>query len=192
MTPALFDLDGTITTRDTLLDFARFAGGGREFLKGMIKLSPKLVLYRLNLYRNDRMKESFLTHFFGGMDESEFKAKAKEYALTRMKEITRSDKRALLDSHKAANDRVVVVSASAEDWVAPWCLSEGIEFITTRLEKRDGKVTGRLATPNCYGPEKLRRVKSYLNLSKYDKVYVYGNSRGDREMESLRTANLDG
>lgn len=190
MALALFDFDGTITTRDTLLDFARYVRGDRAFFGGMLALLPKLVLYKLGVYRNDRMKESFLKKFFGGTDERRFRDVAREYSLTKIDGIVDPQKRNLLDFHKSADDRIVVVSASIEDWIAPWCTEQGLEYVATRLEVMDGKVTGRLATPNCFGPEKVRRVCDYLDLKQYPEIYVYGNSRGDRDMEWLRTAAL--
>jgi len=57
-----------------------------------------------------------------------------------------------------------------------------MEIISTRLETKDGLLTGNFATPNCYGPEKVRRIREVVDLSAYQTVYAYGDSRGDREM----------
>ena len=38
---------------------------------------------------------------------------------------------------------------------------------------------------NCNGPEKIRRIKEILNLQDFDKIYAFGNSKGDKEMLSI-------
>ena len=38
---------------------------------------------------------------------------------------------------------------------------------------------------NCSGPEKIRRIKEILNLQDFDKIYAFGNSKGDKEMLSI-------
>ncbi|MCZ6166669.1 hypothetical protein O6B35_01880 [Campylobacter ureolyticus] len=35
---------------------------------------------------------------------------------------------------------------------------------------------------NCYAKEKVRRIKETFDLSKFDKIIAYGDSRGDKEM----------
>ena len=52
-----FDFDGTLTTKDTLLQFIRFAVGDRAFLAGFLRYSPLLVLMKLHLYPNWKAKQ---------------------------------------------------------------------------------------------------------------------------------------
>ncbi|MST85139.1 hypothetical protein FYJ73_10775 [Prevotellaceae bacterium LKV-178-WT-2A] len=60
--------------------------------------------------------------------------------------------------------------------------------VGTRIEVIDGKVTGRFLTPNCYGPEKVRRVQEMLSEPRdHYRITAYGDSRGDKEM--LQYAN---
>ena len=45
-----------------------------------------------------------------------------------------------------------------------------------------GCLTGRFSTPNCYGPEKVRRIEAvWPHREQYD-VSAFGDSRGDKEM----------
>ena len=55
-----FDFDGTLTTRDTLLEFIRYACGTPRFLLGFLIHSPLLVLMKLRLYPNGRTKEGIV------------------------------------------------------------------------------------------------------------------------------------
>ena len=56
----------------------------------------------------------------------------------------------------------------------------------TRLEVSNGKITGRIDGANCYGAEKTRRIREYLeshNISREQcNITAYGDSRGDKEM----------
>ncbi|MEL0028984.1 MAG: haloacid dehalogenase-like hydrolase, partial [Perlucidibaca sp.] len=46
-----------------------------------------------------------------------------------------------------------------------------------------GRVTGELATPNCYGPEKAARLRQHYGVSAIKAAY--GDSAGDREMLAM-------
>ncbi len=92
-----------------------------------------------------------------------------------------------LQWHEESGDRIIVVSASAAAWIEPWTSQRKIELISTILELKEGKVTGRIRGKNCYGPEKVKRLEEILATSDYDEIYVYGDSRGDKEMLAIAT-----
>jgi len=46
-------------------------------------------------------------------------------------------------------------------------------------------VTGKFLSKNCYGIEKANKVKEAYNLSDYDYIYAYGDTRGDKELLEL-------
>ena len=74
--------------------------------------------------------------------------------------------------HQEQGHKVVVVSASMECWLKKWCEKYSIDLIATRLEIQDGKLTGKFATKNCYGPEKANRIKEVYDLSQFDYIYA--------------------
>ena len=91
-------------------------------------------------------------------------------------------------------ERVVVLSASIDRWVEA-CLrqflvsSSQFQVLGTKIEVADGRLTGRFATPNCYGSEKVRRLKEYLkevspqgDVEGAPFIIAYGDSRGDKEL----------
>ena len=49
---ALFDFDGTVTEKDSLIDFIRFAAGTPAYYLGLLKISPVLTAYALKLLSN--------------------------------------------------------------------------------------------------------------------------------------------
>lgn len=77
-----FDFDGTLTTRDTLLEFIRFACGTRRFLLGFLLFAPLLVLMKLGLYHNGKAKQKVFAHFFRGMAVDAFDTLCQDFAHT--------------------------------------------------------------------------------------------------------------
>ena len=180
-----FDFDGTITTSDSFIKFIRFVVGDIRFILGMTVLSPMLVAYKLRLIPNYTAKQAVLSYFFKGMSEAQFQTAARDYSLENIDAILRPKAMAKIAWHKEQEHKIVVVSASIESWLKPWCNQHGLDLIATKLEIKEGIVTGKLLTKNCYGMEKVRRVKERYNLDDYDHIYAYGDSRGDKELLEL-------
>lgn len=190
MNIAFFDFDGTITTKDTLIDFILYAVGKRRFVFTMMYLSPILLLYFCKIIPNWYAKQIVITSFFKGFDVEKFNALSRHYSLNRIPQIVKPSMMQKINTHKANGDTVVVVTASCENWVKPWCDSVGIECIATRLKVHNNILTGKFDGKNCYGVEKVKRIKEKYNLFDYDKIYAYGNSKGDRAMLALANISL--
>jgi len=185
MNIAFFDFDGTITNRDSLLDFLLYVFGYLPLAQGIIFLSPILLAYQLGVIPNWRTKEIVLGHFFGGWDLEKFTELASRYAQKRLPQIIRETSLKQIFGHQAAGDQVVVVTAAIDLWLKGWCDAHGLDLIATQLEVITGKLTGRLGSKNCYGPEKVRRIKEKYNLEEFSRIYAYGNGPGDEEMLAL-------
>lgn len=177
-----FDFDGTLTNRDTLLEFIRFVRGDKAFLLCILYYFPLLVLMKLGLYANWKVKEKVFTHCFGGMKIADFNKWCARFASERMSLLRPQGVQKINEVLEAGN-KVVIVSASINNWVEPFFFGlDGVSVIGTMIEDRDGVVTGRFLTKNCYGEEKVRRLlKLYPDRQDYCLV-AYGDSRGDFEM----------
>jgi len=182
---ALFDFDGTITKEDSMIKFIRFTTGNIRFSIGMIILSPMLMAYKLKLIPNDKAKQYMLSYFFKNMKKKQFLKLANEYSLKHVDTILRPKAMEKIEWHKKEGDKIVIVSASIECWLKPWCKKNDLDLIATKLEIKNDMVTGKFLTKNCYGIEKVNRVLEQYNLNEYDYIYVYGDSRGDKELLSL-------
>lgn len=184
----VFDFDGTLTTRDTLLVFISHARGRWALVWALLLYSPLLVAMKLHLVDNGRMKESLFGHFFRGMSERDFDALCEDFA-RQYPHIFRAEGLKTIERALNNGDRVVIISASIDRWVRP-CLDQFMvhrdEFVVigTEIEVVEGLLTGRFATPNCYGPEKLRRLKEWLRSQGGEEPHIiaYGDSSGDKEL----------
>ncbi|MBF0203412.1 MAG: HAD family hydrolase [Desulfamplus sp.] len=182
---ALFDFDGTITTKDSLTDFIQYAVGKPSYYIGLFTLSPMLTAYTLKLIPNHIAKENIITHFFKDWDAEQFQELAERYSREEIDKITRPKAMEKIRWHQEQGHKVVIVSASMECWVKAWCDINNIDLISTRLEIKNKKLTGKFATKNCYGIEKVNRVQEAYDISQYDHIYAYGDSRGDKELLAL-------
>ena len=187
MTLVLFDFDGTITTKDSLIDFVKFAVGKPKFYIGLFLLFPILLGYKLKIIPNFMAKEKFTIYFFNKWDSLHFQEIADKYSEAKINEIIRPKAIEKIKWHIEQGHEVVIVSASMESWLKRWCQKMKIALIGTQLEIRESRLTGKFATKNCYGKEKVNRIKERFNLSEYIDIYAYGDSLGDKEM--LRIAN---
>lgn len=179
---ALFDFDGTITAKDSLAEFVKFAAGRFNYYSGLLRLSPILLSYKLKLISNSRAKERLIGHFFYDYPVDDFRRTAEHYSLEHLERIVRPKALERIKWHQRRGHKVVVVSASMECWLKGWCERHGIELIATRLEVKNNKLTGEFSTKNCHGKEKVNRIKSKYKLSEYEVIYAYGDSPGDRDM----------
>lgn len=85
------------------------------------------------------------------------------YSQTVVKKHVYLDARRILQE-KLSCGRVILVTASIECYVIPIAQALGIdEVICTKLERDStGAFTGRIEGANCYGEEKVNRLKDYL------------------------------
>ena len=82
---------------------------------------------------------------------------------------------------------IVVVSASAGNWIRKWTNSFSLQLIATKLEVKNGLITGRIDGKNNHGEQKVMNIQERWNLNEYDEIYAYGDSSGDKPMLDLAT-----
>jgi phosphatidylglycerophosphatase C len=182
---AAFDFDGTLTRRDSLLPFLRFALGPTRLLTCLAAESPALARYALGLMANDRAKEKLLTRCLGGDAAARIAECGRRFARERLPRLLHVETMALMEAHRRAGHVCVLVSASPGYYLRPWAADAGFDqVICTELEvDAAGKLTGRLDGGNCYGEEKARRLKAILPANV--ELHAYGDSPGDRPMLAL-------
>jgi phosphatidylglycerophosphatase C len=183
---AAFDFDGTITTSDSLRDFVRYTAGNCRWAVGGMRATPWLAGMLLGTCDRGAAKARFLQATIGGMTESELKQAAQRYVAHRLPTLIRPEMIARVQEHKQRGHRLVLVSASPLLYLDAWAAHTGFdEVLATELEFLNGRFSGRLATPNCWGPEKTRRLQQWFGDERPQVLYGYGDSRGDREMLAL-------
>jgi len=182
-TIAIFDFDGTITKKDSLLEFIKFSKGKLQFYLCFLLFSPMLVLMKIKLLSNQKVKQMVFTYLYKGVPIETFDKWGTEFSAI-------IDKMLLpkavdtLKLHKANGNKIVIISASIENWVKPWADKTGVDAVlATKIETDNkGLLTGRFLTKNCYGLEKVNRfLEAFPNRGDYN-IFAYGDSRGDKEL----------
>ncbi len=177
-----FDFDGTLTHQDSLLAFIRYVCGKPAFWWGFLLNSPLLVLMLLRLYPNGKAKERVFAHFFRGMPLDEFNAHCQQFAASH-RHLLRPQGIKTVEQAQQEGAEVVIISASVDNWVQPFFPT--VKVLGTQIEVRDGRLTGRFLTNNCFGEEKVNRLlQQYPHREDYH-LTAYGDSKGDRELLAL-------
>ncbi len=174
-----FDFDGTLTTHDTFLLFVKHAVGRSRFTGGMVLFAPMLILMRMRLVNNNWLKEVVFSFFCRGMKTGRWEKTCSSFA-EKYRSILRPKGLEMIEKVRGEGAEAVIVTASIEDWVRPFL--PDVPVIGTKIEIKDGRVTGKFATPNCFGAEKVRRISEAFPDRNTYHLTAFGDSRGDKEM----------
>src|SRR3989344_3591322 len=186
---ALFDFDGTLTTRDTLLPFLSQVVGPLAWAARLPGASPVLAGYALRLGRNAGAQKRGFERVLSGRERAEIARHAATFARDFLPRVLRARMLARVGWHQAQGHACVVVSASLEAYLVPWAAGNGFAAaLGSRLDLDDsGRATGRLRGENCYGGEKVRRVMEWLEGGRPPRVYADGRSEERRGGEEGRS-----
>jgi HAD superfamily hydrolase (TIGR01490 family) len=184
-TLALFDFDHTLYKKDSLLEFTKFHCGSAFYI-GMLKLLPQLIGMKVGFLDNEKVKSDYITHFFGNIDYAVFAASAARFAKERIDAGIDQKFLAKMQQHLKEGHQVYIVTASAPEWIQPWSGQYNVSVIGTKLETKDGILTGNFASPNCQGLQKVSRIRETIDLDAFEKIFVYGKGKGDRDMLKLQ------
>ncbi len=184
---AFFDFDGTITTKDSLLEVIKYQKGNLLFYIGFLLNAPFLIAFKLKIIRNSTAKQLVLKFFFKKTPLSLFQKKCDDFATEKLPALIRPKALTEIKKLKELNAEVVIVSASAANWLQQWANEMGAKLICTNLVIKNEKLTGNIDGENCHGEEKVKRINSAYDLSQYDEIYCYGDSSGDKPMLAIGT-----
>jgi phosphatidylglycerophosphatase C len=184
---AAFDFDGTLTVRDSFIAFLTWSVPPTRLAGALIQLAPAFLVYLVGRDRG-RLKAATIRVLLGRIPRTELQAQARAFAIASADRLLRPDARATWARHRAQGFRLVIVTASPEDIVAPFARGLGADvLIATRLKvDSEGRLTGALDGHNCRGPEKVRRLYQVFGPD-MDLAEAYGDTRGDREMLAIAT-----
>jgi HAD superfamily hydrolase (TIGR01490 family) len=184
---AFFDLDRTLISGSsafTLATQARRAGmiPTNEFLRD----AAGAVSFKLFGASDDTTAEvrRRILKAVTGMRQSELQALNTE-VLPRLLAKVRPEARRLLDQHRRAGRDTFIVSAAPHEIVEPLALSLGMTSgMGTRSHVVDGRYTGELDGPFCYGAGKVEAMIELANWNGYhlDQCYAYSDSASDLPM----------
>jgi HAD superfamily hydrolase (TIGR01490 family) len=166
----------------------RYTRGNISFLSGFALLSPWLIGMKAGMISNSDAKQKVLRHFFGGIPPEKFRDICESFTREKIPALIRPAAIEKIREYQRNGTTIVVVSASPGNFVYPWCRENQLDCIATRLEIKDKVITGRIEGKNCYGEEKVRRIREKYDLSSFSEIHAYGDSGGDKPMLALATS----
>ncbi len=185
---AVFDFDGTLTNQDSLPLFLRYCKGTGKFLWALVKSLPTLLATTVGLASRQEAKEALVTALFQGESKSELEKQGTAFAQGPLHSIIRHEVFQKFVEHHSKGDLCLLISANLDVYIIPWGNLAGFDAVLcSRLAvDSEGQITGKLQGPNCWGPEKVRRLQEFLNRPRESYIlHVYGDSRGDLALLSF-------
>ncbi len=180
---AFYDLDHTILDGNSathLVQESRKRGlmSERQY-RHAVWLS---ILYKLDMGDPTRMINRMLT-WLKGVEEADITALAQEIFDSRIKDTIRPEILETIEEHRAQKAKVVLLSSATTPICQPVSLYlELDEMICTRLESKNGILTGHTSGKLVYGPEKKVRLLAFCHENNYDPMtaWYYGDSHTDK------------
>lgn len=187
---ALFDIDYTITRKETLMEFYKYIVS--KDIKN-IKFLPRALfsglMYGVKVYDERRVKESFLK-FIENIEEKDLAILTKKFYDERLSKILYKDALDMIHKLKTEGYMIILISASPEFYIKEFYAIDDVDFIIgTRFTFENGKFVRKMSGNNCKRDEKVVRLKAYLKENNieadYENSYMFSDSLSDLPLLDL-------
>ena len=187
---AIFDIDYTITRKETLMEFFKYLVS--KDIKN-IKFLPRALysglMYGVKVYDERRVKECFLK-FIENIDEEELAKLTKSFYDERISKILYKDAVEMIKKLKKEGYMVILISASPEFYVKEFYAIKEVDLIIgTKFTFKDGKFIRKMHGNNCKGEEKVRRLNEVLKEKNikvdFKNSYMFSDSLSDKPLLDL-------
>ena len=164
---AIFDLDYTLTKRGTWGRFVWMNVRFRPHIWIPLLLAAGWTQFQYKQGRRPRIdvKRSMMRWAMKGRSKSFLTELAENFAEKEVQSGLRNQARPILEQHRVNGDQLMLASAAVDLIVAPIARRLDIpHFVATDMAwDNQDKLKMEFASRNCYGPEKLVRVRQYLD-----------------------------
>lgn len=176
-----FDLDGTITRRDTLVGYVFGLLLRRPWrLPRLLGVLPALVRFTVGHADHGELKGSLIRWALGGLRRRDIETWTRAWVPRLVARGLFDDARRAIDAHRSQGDHLVLMSASVDLYVPAVGAALGFnEVICSAVRWEGDRLVGTLAGPNCRDAEKLRHVQRVRARFADARSIAYGNSTPD-------------
>lgn len=176
-----FDLDGTITRRDTLVPYVLSLLMRRPWrLPRLLGVLPALLRFATGNADHGELKGQLLRCALGGLPRRVIDAHTARFVPRLLANGIRADARRAIDAHRSQQDHLVLMSASVDLYVPAIGSALGFsETICSRVRWQGDRLHGALLSPNVRGQEKLVQVRQMRMRFPDARTIAYGNSMPD-------------
>jgi phosphatidylglycerophosphatase C len=182
----LYDFDGTLTRRDSMLPFLVFTLGWSRLAAGLPGVAARFWRrWRSGQHWRVAGKVALLAKFYSGLHRHELEARAWAFRERKLPGLLRPELLEQMRRFRDGGATVAVVSASMDIWLQAFCAEERIGLLCTQARYENDRFTGDLASPNCKYGEKARRIRAAYDLTAFRRIVAFGNTAGDAAMWAL-------
>lgn len=178
----VFDLDGTITRRDTLAPYAfGFLVRKQPWrLPALLLVLPALLGYAVGLVGRGGLKSAFIRAALGGCRRKSLERWTAAFVERLVSHGLFPQAVEAVEAHVRAGDHLVLLSASTDLYVPAIAHALGFrEVICTGVRWKGERLRGTLTTPNRRGEEKARCVAALRERYPGIQTVAYGNAASD-------------
>jgi HAD superfamily hydrolase (TIGR01490 family) len=177
---AIFDLDGTITHRDTLFPLVLRQLARRPLhLLRLLGVAPAAIRYLADRDRG-MLKQSLLRTTLRGTPRAELAATSARFVTDTIERRCFRDALTAIRRHREAGHYLVLMSASVDFYVPEFGRQLGFDHvISTGVAWMGDRLDGTLTTANRRGEEKARCLRALVAERRDSETFAYGNSEAD-------------
>jgi phosphatidylglycerophosphatase C len=186
---AVFDLDGTITRHDTLIQYVLGYLKSRPWrLFGFLMALPVVVRYTLGRSGRGDLKGAVMHWTLGGSSRRDLDEWTSRFVPRLLERGVFAKAMEQIAEHRRNGDVLVLMSASPDLYVPAIARQLGFTDVTcTGVRWYGDRFDGRLTTENCRGEEKVRRFAKLRGRYAGLQTSAYGNA--DSDIDHLRLAD---
>ena len=189
---AIFDVDLTLTKKDTFIEFYKFlCKEDKRFYAYFNKAIFSGLMYVLKIYDEKKSKEQYLS-FLNGICEDVLNRFARKFFYEYLiNELIYRDAIIEIEKRKSEGYVIILISASPEFYLKYFNELSCIDYVLgTRYEIINGFYTGKMIGFNNKGREKVFRFRELLFEEKirnydFDSSIMYSDSLHDLPMFSI-------
>ena len=187
---AIFDIDYTITKKETLMELFKYAiSKDKKNLRFLPRAAFGGLMYVMKVYDEKTVKQKFLK-FIDGIKEEDLSVLVKNFYRDRLQNILYDDALTMMRNLKKEGYDVYLISASPEFYVNEFYNIDVVDkVIGTRFSFENGIFIRKMDGENCKGEEKVRRLKEVLRKENievdFKNSYMFSDSLSDKPLLDL-------
>ncbi|TGD71948.1 HAD-IB family hydrolase [Mangrovimicrobium sediminis] len=182
---AIFDFDGTLISGYSAVDLVR-----EQFRRGdlspaqLFELITAMASFSLGSMGFSAMM-NVGAQFLQDIEETTYQGVSRKLYREHIARRVYPESRALVQAHLARGHTVAVISSATPYQVLPAARDLGIEHVLcTDLEVEDGRFTGSVVRPTCFGQGKVRAAEGLAKRFKarLSDAFFYSDSTDDLDL----------
>lgn len=187
---AIFDVDYTLTKKETLVQFYIFMlKKNPKYIKHIFRVIKASVFYVLKIYSFKETKESYMS-FIEGIKKEDMEMLTKEFYEKRLSKILYKDALDTMKKFKDKGYKIYLISASPELYLKELYNIDVVDkVIGTKIICIDGKYGDKIDGENCKGEEKVKRLMEEIKIQNievdFKESYMFSDSLSDLPLFNL-------